>query len=108
MKELAKKREKGFNPFNPQKGFAQMYKDANLEEPIGVEVHALNLIELKEMAKEVARGDPESTKEKGEEDHYLFFVGHWVVVPMARSPLEAFLFPDEPVRGQLLDVPFSD
>ena len=102
---MTKKREKGLDP---QESFAQMYKNANLKERIGVEVHELNLVELKEMAEEVASGDPESTKEKREKDHYLFFIGYCVVVPMARPPLEAFFLPDELVHGKLLDVPFSD
>ena len=79
-----------------------------MKKPIGVEIYEFDLVKLKETAEEVVCRNPKSMKEKGEEDHYLFFIRHWVVVPMTRSPLEAFLFPDEPIHGKLLDVPFSD
>ena len=53
-------------------------------------------------------GIPNPQRKKREKYHYLYFVGHWVVVPMARPLLEAFFLPSEPVSGELLDVPFSD
>ena len=79
-----------------------------MEKPVRVEFHEFNLIKLQEMVEEVTRGDPKSMKEEREEDHYLFFVEHWVVVPMTRPPLEDLFFSNEPIRGKVLDVPFSD
>jgi hypothetical protein len=71
---------------NSEVGLAQMHKDRNLQDGIGIQMGQVQIVKIKETAKEGSNGKSKAADEKRDIDNRLVGVFCWNNNPTANPP----------------------
>ena len=77
--------------FDPQKGFANMYKNRNMKDGIGGQMMNLNPLVMQKTSKEVRNREPEATKNMGVRNNGFILPFMWKRFSNRFPPMDYFL-----------------